>query len=28
MLEEVGCVGVAVTKDLTGRARVVEGRLT
>ena len=27
MLERLGCTGVAVTADLTGRARVVEGRL-
>ena len=27
MLERLGCAGVAITGDLTGRARVVEGRL-
>ncbi|HJU37024.1 MAG TPA: HemK/PrmC family methyltransferase [Gaiellaceae bacterium] len=27
MLERIGCRGVTVTADLTGRARVVEGRL-
>jgi release factor glutamine methyltransferase len=27
MLGRLGCAGVAVTADLTGRARVVEGRL-
>jgi release factor glutamine methyltransferase len=27
MLERLGCTGVEVTADLTGRARVVEGRL-
>ena len=27
MLEELGCGGVTITADLTGRARVVEGRL-
>jgi release factor glutamine methyltransferase len=27
MLDRLGCAGVAVTADLTGRARVVEGRL-
>ena len=27
MLERLGCSGVAITADLTGRARVVEGRL-
>jgi hypothetical protein len=27
MLERLGCTDVAVTADLAGRARVVEGRL-
>jgi release factor glutamine methyltransferase len=27
MLRELGCADVAITADLTGRARVVEGRL-
>ena len=27
MLERIGCAGVAITADLTGRDRVVEGRL-
>ena len=27
MLEELGCGGVTITADLTGRARVVEGSL-
>jgi len=27
MLEQIGCAGVAITADLTGRDRVVEGRL-
>jgi methylase of polypeptide subunit release factors len=27
MLERLGCADVAITADLTGRARVVEGRL-